>query len=131
MKTVKLPKKFLETYPEFKDKVVYVRYVRDGKKRPIGVVLIDTDGNAGYSLLNVQAGDKWDCVKGIRKALYRCQKKMNLSQLLNSVRAKCLNFGLSDLVKLRNAYFYHIHYLGCCVYAVSEYCKRPELTDSL
>lgn len=66
-----LPKRFLEKYPEFKDKEIKLFYVRDNGY-PIGVIVI-FDDHIGWSLCH--PADKWDVVYGIRKAIYKSKKE--------------------------------------------------------
>ena len=65
MRTVQLPKEFdNHIVPILKS----MRYVRTEDRTPVGVVLISERGYVGWSLLNVEAGDKWDRIFGIKKA---------------------------------------------------------------
>jgi hypothetical protein len=85
MKQVQLPKRFLNKYPEFKNtnNIKVLRYARNDFNEPIGVVVMDHNGYVGVSILNTHMGDKWDVVKGIRKALYRIDQKKTLQDRIN------------------------------------------------
>lgn len=84
MKTVQLPKKFLNAYPDCQQSVKLLRYVRNDVNAPVGVVLIDVHDNVGIYMLNTHMGDRWDVVKGIRRALYRTRHQ---KKLVDAVRA--------------------------------------------
>jgi len=81
MNTVQLPKRFLKKYRDFFLPVAQLRYARNENNQPVGVVLVDNQGYAGYSMVNLKAGDSFDKVKGIYKALCRLGSRNTLNDL--------------------------------------------------
>jgi len=89
---MKLPKKFLEEYPELKDMIWLFFYVRDDSKNPIGIVLITTKGRVGWSLLNTNSKDRWNIAYGFRlalhKAFYKEVEEATFIQIENHIRTR-------------------------------------------
>jgi hypothetical protein len=108
-----LPKKFLEEYPEFKGSNLKLFYVRDDHSNPIGVILLDGNGYATWSLCNPV--DQWDKIFGIRKALYK--KMMSMDSLIKKIIYKIKDSGHRDV---RTKYRSHMVYL---------YKKLEEIID--
>lgn len=77
MKRISLPKKYLREYGSFVG-IIYMKYVRDEKRNPIGVVIMNSDYNIGWSLCNKK--DKWDQSYGIRKAIWRFGQRKGLPE---------------------------------------------------
>lgn len=87
---VMLPKRFRAQYPSLRWSVCAIRYIRNAKKAPVGVVVVDKHGYVGVSMLNAHKGDQWDAVVGIRKALYRTERKRTIRACIEEFR------GLAD-----------------------------------
>jgi len=103
MNAVQLPKKFLEKYPVFAGQIAHLRYARNNDNRPVGVVLVDDQGFIGYSMVNFKAGDRFDKVKGIRKAIYRLGSR----KTLNNLKQKFYPNNIMNVVNRSRAYTYN------------------------
>lgn len=56
------------------------RYVRDENRRPVGVVVVDRNGNCGWSLCHYK--DRWNKRLGIVKAIARLRLRQPISEAL-------------------------------------------------
>lgn len=79
MRYIQLPVEFYNKYPDDDKIIIYLKYIRNKKRKPIGVIIMDDEYSIGWSLCNKK--DKWDRVYGIKKAYYRLGAKRNASDI--------------------------------------------------
>jgi hypothetical protein len=92
MRTVSLPKEVIKEFPEAKDtvrKLMYIRTPEDKSPRgkPVGIILVTTDGYVGWSLKGMKdteaLGASWNKTDAFRRAWNRATKaKLTLENRL-------------------------------------------------